>query len=99
MCVKLFQIILDTAELIIPISGFIIFSIGISTNRCHCNNCALEKLEVASDCCCCGEVGPAFGKPGFDRSIETIRCIRPSRTNLKLTGSMLSYKRQEWEII
>ena len=56
---------------------------------------------MTSECCCCGEVLPAFGKPaGFDRSIETIRCIRPSRTNLKLTGPMLrdkngrSYKRK-----
>ena len=49
---------------------------------------------MAGECCCCGEVGPAFGKPGFERSIETIRCIRPSCTNLKLTGSMLRDKNE-----
>ena len=47
------------------------------------------------------KLGLRLERPGFDRSIETIRCIKPSRTNLKLTGPRdWSYaKRQEWEII
>ena len=84
---------LATVELIIPISGFIVYpQIDVSVIIVH--------LEVASECCCCGEVGTAFGKPGFDRIIKTSRCIRPSCTNLKLTGPMLrdkngrSYKRK-----
>ena len=74
----------------------------ISTNRC-----AREKLEVANECRCCSEVGPAVGKLGFDGSIETISCITKHggykaithEEMLKLTGPMLrdkngrSYKR------
>ena len=42
------------------------------------------------------KLGLRLERPGFERieSIETIRCIRPSCTNLKLTGSMLRDKNE-----
>ena len=46
------------------------------------------------------KLGLRLERPGFDSSIETIRCIRPLRMILTLTGPMLrdkmgrSYKRK-----
>ena len=55
---------------------------------------------MASECRCCGEVGPAIGKLVFDGSIETTDCTTEHGGHeaitheevLKLTGSMLRDK-------
>ena len=90
---------LDTVELIIPISGFIIFSIlylqiDVSVIVVHGKSWRWPVSVVTAV-----KLGLRLERPGFDRlSIETNRCIYKAITHESQVDWSYA-KRQEWKII